>query len=110
MKRVFQCSAAMTVGLFATIATAQTQTSQFRFDAAKVPQGMALHYKKSMMDGSRATHVSVYVVDGERIESLKWDDDATLATLVKAQMDWRRFSVRRLESFQLERGKPPELR
>jgi hypothetical protein len=108
MKRVFNCGARAAWVLVATIATANAQTSQLRFDASKVPQGTAMHYKKSMLDGSRPTHVSVYVVDGERLESLKWDDDSAVATLVKARMDWRRFSVREFQSLRLERNKPPE--
>lgn len=94
-----------------TLATAaHAQTSLFKFDAAKVPQGTVLHYKKSNLDGSRATQVSVYVADTERLESLKWDDDSTEATLVKARMDWPRFSVREFQSLHLEQGNAPELR
>jgi hypothetical protein len=108
MKRVFNSGARVMGVLFATIATANAQTSQLRFDASKVPQGTAMHYKKSALDGSHPTHISVYVVDGEHLESLQWDDDAPVATLVKARMDWRRFSVREFQSLRLERGKPPE--
>lgn len=98
------------LALLALSAAAHAQTSRLEFDAAKVPQGSVLHYKKSNLDGSRATRVSVYVADTERLESLKWDEDSTEATLVKARMDWPRFSVREFQSFHLERGKAPELR
>ena len=98
------------VALTALAAAAHAQTSKLEFDAAKVPQGAALHYKKSNLDGSRATRVSVYVADTERLESLKWDEDSTEATLVRARMDWPRFSVREFQSFHLEQGKAPELR
>jgi hypothetical protein len=108
MKRVFNFGARVMGVLFATIATANAQTSQLRFDASRVPEGTVMHYKKSGLDGSRPTHVSVYVVDGEHLESLKWDDDAAVATLVTARMDWRRFSIREFQSLRLERGKPPE--
>jgi hypothetical protein len=54
--------------------------------------------------------VSVYVVDRERLESLKWDQGASQATLVNARMDWKHFSVREFQSTHLERGKPPERR
>jgi hypothetical protein len=86
------------------------QVTQLRFDPTKVPQGIAMHYKKSQLDGSNATNVSVYMVDAETLESLKWDEDSTVATLVMARMDWRRFSVREFRSFRLEKGKAPELR
>lgn len=100
-------------GALATLAlaaSAHSQTSQLEFDAAKVPQGKVLHYRKSNLDGSRATRVSVYVADTERLESLKWDEGSTEATLVNARMDWPRFSVREFQSFHLEQGKAPELR
>jgi hypothetical protein len=98
------------IALFAAVASATAQTNQFLFEPAKVPAGKVLHYKKSQIDGSRATQVSVYVRDQERLESLKWDENATTATLVQARMDWPRFSVRELRSLHLERGLPPELR
>jgi hypothetical protein len=108
MKRSSRLHAAIAVALFAFIATAHGQTQLFHFDLAKVPQGKVLHYRKSNLDGSHPTNVSVYVVDGERLESLKWDQGASEATLVSARMDWKRFSVRDFQSTHLERGKAPE--
>lgn len=90
--------------------TASAQVSELQFDAAKVPRGTVLHYLKSQLDGTRATHVSVYVADQERLESLKWEPHAKAATLVTARMDWPRFSVRELRSWQLARGQVPALR
>jgi len=109
MKRATFISCAL-IGAFAINATAQAQVSVFKYEPAKVPQGKALHYRKTMLDGSRATNVSVYVVDAERLESLKWDQGATEATLVKARMDWKHFSVREFESLHLERGQAPQSR
>ena len=94
----------------AVTGSAHAQVSQLRFDASKVPQGTVMHYQKSQLDGSNAAHVSVYMIDGESLESLKWEEGSTVATLVKARMDWRRFSVREFHSYRLEKGKVPELR
>ena len=110
MARAYLFILAIAVAAVAIGGSAQAQVTQLRFDASKVPQGTAMHYKKSQLDGSRATQVSVYMVDGERLESLKWDEDSTVATLVTARMDWGRFSVREFRSFGLEKGKAPELR
>jgi hypothetical protein len=110
MMRVPVLSLTTTVIALALTAPANAQVTQLRFDAAKVPQGTVMHYKKSQLDGSNATNVSVYMIDGEHLESLKWDEDSTIATLVKARMDWRRFSVREFQSLRLEKGKAPELR
>jgi len=110
MARVSQFRFAIAALACAATGSAYAQVSQLRFDASKVPQGTVMHYKKSQLDGTNATHVSVYMIDGENLESLKWDEGSTVATLVKARMDWRRFSVREFHSFRLERGKAPELR
>jgi hypothetical protein len=114
MKRVLGFSAAagaaIVAAIFALVATAEAQTQLLQFNPAKVPQGKVLHYRKSNLDGSHLTNVSVYVIDEERLESLKWDLGATQATLVSARMDWKRFSVREFQSTHLERGKPPEQR
>jgi hypothetical protein len=80
------------------------QTCRYEFDPKRVPQGEVFHYLKSNMDGAHPTNVSVYVARTDRIESLKWDADAEVATLVIADLDWRRYSVRRFESWRLTRG------
>jgi hypothetical protein len=77
------------------------ETCSYKFDPERVPQGEVFHYLKSTLDGSHPTNVSVYVVRTDRIESLKWDVDAKVATLVIADLDWRRYSVRRFESWRL---------
>jgi hypothetical protein len=110
MLRPFVLHAMSAIALCASMTSATAQTSQFNFEPRKVPTGKVLHYTKSNVDGSRATQVSVYVRDPERLESLKWDESATAATLVQARMDWPRYSVREFRSWHLERGMPPELR
>ncbi|HJU88291.1 MAG TPA: hypothetical protein VJ672_02810 [Gemmatimonadaceae bacterium] len=86
------------------------QTSAFEFDSARVPVGRVFHYRKSNRDGTHATRVSVYVANRTRLESLKWENGESEATLVVATMDWPRFSVRCFDAWQLIRGRPPERR
>ena len=106
MIRRFACA----VVLIAFCATATAQVSQFKFEPSRVPVGTAFHFDKSNIDGSRATRISVYVVDRDRLESFKWDEDSETATLVQARMDWTRFSVSELKSWQWRKGVAPELR
>jgi hypothetical protein len=68
-----------------------------------------LQYVKSNRDGSHAGRVSLYVAKPERLESLKWNDEVGWATLVIADLDWKRFSVRRFESWKLRRAQAPVL-
>jgi hypothetical protein len=98
------------VAPIAFVASATAQTSQFEFDPSRVPVGTAMHYRKSALDGSRTTQITVYVTDRDRLESLKWDEGSEAATLVQARMDWQRFSVGKFKSWHLKRGAAPELR
>jgi hypothetical protein len=91
-------------------AGAVAQVDAFRFDPDRVPVGRLFEYEKSNRDGTHAAPVSLYVVGRDRIESLKWAPGDTTATLVAAELDWSRFSVRRFESWGLTRGAEPELR
>jgi hypothetical protein len=95
--------------LLVVSATVEAQTTQFAFKPERVAVGNALHYKKSALDGSKPAYISVYVLDRDRLESFKWHDKSNAATLVQAQMDWQRFSVREFKSWHLERGRAPEL-
>lgn len=83
------------------------QVDALAFDSSRVPVGRVFHYAKANRDGTHATHISVYVVAVDRLESFKWDDGAREATLVGAQMDWSRFSVRRFDAWHLARGAAP---
>jgi hypothetical protein len=87
---------------------ALAQAEAFRFDLAKVPAGRAFHFVKSQRDGSHVARISVYLPSFDRIEALKWDEGGTEATLVTAEMDWPRFSVRRFEGWRLAHGSAPE--
>jgi hypothetical protein len=89
---------------------AVAQLAALEFDPAKVPVATVFHFGKSQLDGSHSTKISVYMASPERIEALKWDEGGSEATLVIADMDWPRFSVRRFEGWRLVRGAAPERR
>ena len=86
------------------------QVEAFRFDSIRVPVGRLFEYVKTNRDGSHPGNISLYVAAAARIESLKWSPGDTTAVLVVGLLDWNRFSARRLESWLLRRGRPPELR
>jgi len=92
------------------VASATAQTSQLEFTPGKVPAGTAFHYLKSNLDGSHPTRISLYIVDRDRLESFKRYGRGGSATLVQARMDWRRWSVSKLDVWQLRKGLPPQLR
>lgn len=69
-----------------------------RFDPAKVPVGRVYHYLKSNLDGTHPAHIHLYVRTATALEAFKVDQGDTDATLVLAEMNWDRFSVRRFGS------------
>jgi hypothetical protein len=85
------------------------QLDAFHYDSARVPVGRAYEYLKSNRDGTHAAPITLFVAARDRLESFKWDSGGSAATLVVALMDWRRFSVRRFESWQVRRGQPDTL-
>jgi hypothetical protein len=91
-------------------ASAGAQVDAFRYELTRVPVGTLYEYVKSNLDGTHEGPISLYVLERDRIESLKWSPDDTTATLVAAELDWESFSVRRFESWALARGVEPELR
>lgn len=94
--------------LFACAAS-PAQVSALEFHAARVPVGQVFHFEKSRLDGSHSTRLSVYVASVDRVESLKWEVGGESSTLVTADIDWTRFSVRRFEAWQLVTGAEPRL-
>jgi hypothetical protein len=82
----------------------------FVYRAEALPVGSAFHYRKSNIDGSHASNVVLYVAAQDRIESLKWSEGHRAATLVKAEMDWDLFSVRRFETWRFSQGEGGQLR
>jgi len=105
-------AAGLALPLFATLvaSSAQAQVEALRFDPKRVAVGRVYQYLKSNRDGSHPGRVSLYVAKEGRLESLKWDDEVGWATFVVADLDWKRFSVRRFESWDLRRGKAPLLK
>ena len=92
--------------LAASTAAAQVGALEFRTD--RVVKERVFNYLKSNIDGSHSSEISVFVADGTRIESLKkWAPADHRATLVIAEMDWPRFSVRGFQAWQLSCNEPP---
>jgi hypothetical protein len=106
----FGASLAVLALSFAAPSAAGAQVDAFRYDFTRVPLGTLFEYVKSNRDGTHAGPISLYVLERDRIESLKWSPDDTTATLVAAELDWDRFSVRRFESWALAHGAEPQLR
>lgn len=89
---------------------ALAQSGAWRFDAARVPVGQVFHFVKSQRDGSHVTNISVYLPGTGRVEAFKWDAGGDQATLVVAELDWSRFSVKHFQGWHLVRGAAPEPR
>ena len=70
----------------------------FRFETGRQAVGRVYRYRKSNVDGTRPSHVDLYIASEDRIESFKYHEGHPEATLVTAEMDWRTFSVRRFET------------
>ncbi len=87
--------------LLAVSSVAQAQSSAFRFDETKLQPGTVYHYVKSNIDGSRSGDIALYLRSIDEVESFKYHEGATEATLVKATMDWSDFTVKRFESWRL---------
>ncbi len=80
------------------------QIAAFRYRPDASPVGQVFVYDKSNLDGSQASQVAVYVASPDRLESFKWHPGASTGTLVAADLDWSRFSVRRFESWRVRSG------
>lgn len=99
-----------TLAFLLPAASLDAQESRFRYDANKAQTGIVYQYKKSNIDGSNPANISLYVAAKDRLESLKWHEGSDNATLVIAKMDWKRFSIRRFETWDLRAGSRPERR
>ena len=66
-------------------------------------------YRKSNWDGTHSSTVFLYVADTNRLESFKWWEGDTVATLVSAVIDWRNYSVSEFQNYKLRKGRSPEL-
>lgn len=101
------CSWTSAVALLAAC-TANAQVTALEFRSERAVKERVSHYVKSNIDGSHSGEISVFVADGTHIESLKkWPAPERRATLVIAEMDWPRFSVKRFEAWELSCEQPP---
>ena len=73
----------------------------FRHVADRLPVGRIYHYAKSNIDGTNPSHIDLYVASETRIESFKYHEGSSEATLVTAEMDWKTFSVGVFETSKL---------
>jgi hypothetical protein len=108
MKRLIAFAVLMATVLYSPSAAAQI--SALEFQPPKVPVGKVFHLVKSQLDGAHEARISYYVAAADRVEALKWDQGGDEATLVVAQLDWSRFSVRAFRVSHLARGANPEPR
>lgn len=76
----------------------------FHYEPGRLAVGRVYHYEKSNVDGSRKSHVDLYVASETRIESFKWHEGGSEATLVVADMNWKTMSVARFETTKLFSG------
>jgi len=74
----------------------------FHFEPTRVETGIALVYTKSNVDGSHAGSIAWYWPDADWIESFKWSEGQPEATLVRARMDWKTFSVSHFETYSVD--------
>jgi len=66
-------------------------------------------YKKSNWDGTHSSTVFLYVAGNDRLESFKWWEGDTVATLVTAVIDWKNYSVSEFQNHKLRKGRSPEM-
>ena len=90
------------VGCTATSGLFADSLDAFKFDVAKAGTGVAYFYIKSNIDGTHASRIAQYHPDADWIESFKWSEDDEAATLVRARMDWKTFSVARFEVYTVD--------
>ncbi len=86
---------------------AAAQLNRFRFHPERVPVGRLYRFDKSNIDGTHKGEILLYVASLDRLEA--WKPGQEWSTLVTADMDWKRFSVRRFESWRHPAKGKPEL-
>jgi hypothetical protein len=65
-------------------------------------------YKKSNWDGTHSSTVFLYIADTNKLQSFKWWEGDTVATLVTAAIDWTTYSVNEFQNHKLRKGRSPE--
>lgn len=82
----------------------------FHLRPERIETGIALTYSKSNIDGTHASTITWYFPDRDWIESFKATAGDPQATLVRARMNWKVFSVDRFESYLVEADGSRKLR
>lgn len=93
--------------LIATL-TALAQPPVYKLRPERIAVGMVYHYVKTNVDGTQPEYVSLYIATRDRIESFKFHPKGTRAGLVTAEMDWKNFVARKLESKQVFASDEPK--
>jgi len=83
--------------------TPSSSVSAFKYQADRALTGTLLQYEKSNLDGSRVARIYVYMPTPDRVEVLKVEPGSSVAALVKADMDWSRFSAKTTDSFHVHK-------
>ena len=60
---------------------ASADNSIFKYDPDKIETGVVYQYVKSNIDGSRHGNVSLFIASKDQLESLKWHQGESEATL-----------------------------
>lgn len=88
---------------------ASAQVSKFGKPAGASDQHTVYEYRKSNWDGTHASSVFLYVIGKDRLESFKWWDGDTVATLISAVINWKTYSVTEFQNRKLRKGQAPQL-
>jgi hypothetical protein len=89
---------AMRFAALLVLVAAGCDSSDFTFRPQRVDPGRVVHYVKSNIDGSKASLVSLYIADRDRIEVYKSEKDVTDSADVLAHLDWNRFLADSLDA------------
>jgi hypothetical protein len=70
----------------------------FRFRPEAIRVGEVAHYVKSNLDGSKPSHVSIFVAAPDQLEVAKIERGLGDAAWVRAHFDWKLFPVDRIQA------------
>jgi hypothetical protein len=100
----------MAVGQEPARTTDDSLLEAFEYRPGQIPVGRTLHYHKSNLDGTRPSLIAERWCTESRIESFKYTPGHPDATLIVAEMDWKTFSVREFQNFQVSKDGSRTLR
>ena len=84
------------------------QVTKFGTPGSFADKNTLYEYKKSNWDGTHSSTFFLYIADTNKLESFKWWNGDTVATLVTAVIDWNNYSVKEFQNYKLRKGKAPE--